>query len=348
MRFLASKYWWQCVASVAIGGAMAWAAPALAQKTELLVYTALETDQIKAYEEAFYKAVPDVTLKWVRDSTGIITAKVLAEKANPQADLVVGTSASSMAVFANEGLLQGYAPKGLDKIVPQYRDPKNPPVWVGMDVYGAAVCFNTVEATKQNLPKPESWKDLTKPVYKGKIVMPNPASSGTGFLDVAGWLQMWGEADAWKFMDALHENVGIYTHSGSQPCRQAGAGEFPIGISFEYRAVTTKKSGAPIDIIFPSEGLGWDLEASGIMKTTKKVEAARKLMDWLATPEAMALFAKNFAVVAVPGIAQPLDFVPADYEKRLVKNDFAWEAKNRDRILAEWTKRYDSKSAPKK
>ena len=339
---------WTRLASAAlalVAGLLSW--PAIAQKTELLVYTALETDQIKAYEDAFYKAVPDVTIKWVRDSTGIITAKVLAEKANPQADLVVGTSASSMAVFANEGMLQGYAPKGLDKIVPQYRDPKNPPEWVGMDVYGAAVCFNTVEAAKQNLPKPASWKDLTKPVYKGKIVMPNPASSGTGFLDVAGWLQMWGEADAWKFMDALHENIAQYTHSGSAPCKSAGSGEFPIGVSFEYRAVTTKKSGAPIDIIFPSEGLGWDLEASGIMKTTKKVEAARKLMDWLATPQAMELFSKNFAVVAIPGIAKPLDFVPADYEKRLVKNDFAWEAKNRDRILAEWTKRYDSKSAKK-
>jgi iron(III) transport system substrate-binding protein len=348
MRFLASKSWWQRVASVVIGGAVAWAAPALAQKTELLVYTALETDQIKAYEEAFYKAVPDVTLKWVRDSTGVITAKVLAEKANPQADLVVGTSASSMAVFANEGLLQGYAPKGLEKLSPQYVDPKKPPEWVGMDVYGAAVCFNTVEAGKQNLPKPESWKDLTKPVYKGKIVMPNPASSGTGFLDVAGWLQMWGEADGWKFMDALHENIALYTHSGSQPCARAGQGEFPIGISFEYRAMKTKKDGAPVDIVFPSEGLGWDLEASGIMKTTKKVEAARKLMDWLATPAAMELFSKNFAVVAVPGIAKPLDFIPADYEKRLIKNDFAWEAKNRDKILAEWTKRYDAKSAPKK
>jgi iron(III) transport system substrate-binding protein len=328
-------------------GLIALAAPALAQKTELLVYTALETDQIKAYEEAFYRAVPDVTIKWVRDSTGIITAKLLAEKANPQADLVVGTSASSMAVFANEGLLQCYAPKGLDKLAPQYVDPKRPPDWVGMDVYGAAICFNTAEAAKQGLPKPESWKDLTNPVYRGKIVMPNPASSGTGFLDVAGWLQMWGDADAWRFMDALHENIGLYTHSGSQPCRQAGAGEFPIGISFEYRAVTTKKSGAPIDIIFPSEGLGWDLEASGIMKATKKVEAARKLMDWLATPEAMALFSKNFAVVAIPGIAKPLDFVPTDYEKRLIKVDFAWEAKNRDKILAEWTTRYDSKSAPK-
>jgi len=320
---------------------------ALAQKTQLLVYTALETDQIKAYQESFNKSYPNIELKFVRDSTGIITAKVLAEKANPQADIVIGVSASSMAVFDNEGMLLPYAPKGLDKILPQYRDAKNPPAWVGMDVYGAAVCFNTVEAAKRNLPKPQSWKDLTKPVYKGQITMPHPSSSGTGYLDVIGWLQMWGESDAWKFMDALHENIAQYTHSGSKPCRQAGAGEFTIGVSFEYRAVTTKKSGAPIDIIFPSEGLGWDLEASGIVKGTKKLEAAKSLMDWLATPGAMELYAKNFAVLAMSGVAKPLDFVPADYEKRLVKNDFAWSAKNRDRILVEWNKRYNAKAEPK-
>jgi len=320
---------------------------ALAQKTQLLVYTALETDQIKAYQESFNKSYPNIELKFVRDSTGIITAKVLAEKANPQADIVIGVSASSMAVFNNEGMLLPYAPKGLDKILPQYRDAKNPPAWVGMDVYGAAVCFNTVEAAKRNLPKPQSWKDLTKAVYKGQITMPHPSSSGTGYLDVIGWLQMWGESDAWKFMDALHENIAQYTHSGSKPCRQAGAGEFTIGVSFEYRAVTTKKSGAPIDIIFPSEGLGWDLEASGIVKGTKKLEAAKSLMDWLATPGAMELYAKNFAVLAMSGVAKPLDFVPADYEKRLVKNDFAWSAKNRDRILVEWNKRYNAKAEPK-
>ncbi len=339
-----SGIWWKTLAA-AVGILVA--APVVAQRTELNVYTALETDQIKAYEEAFKKAYPNIDLKWTRDSTGVITAKLLAEKANPQADIVIGTSASSLAVLENEGMLQPYAPKGLDKLSPQYRDPKNPPEWVGMDVYGAAICFNTVEAAKLGLPKPETWKDLTKPIYKGKIVMPNPASSGTGYLDVSGWIQMWGEADAWKYMDALHENIAQYTHSGSKPCRQAGAGEFPIGVSFEYRAVTTKKGGAPIDIIFPKEGLGWDLEASGIMKNTKKVEAARALMDWLATPGAMELFAKNFAVLAMPGMAKPLDYVPADYEQRLVKNDFAWSAKNRDKILAEWTKRYDGKSEPK-
>ena len=344
MRSQQRLRWMSAIAGI---GLALGAAQVAAQKTQLNVYTALETDQIKAYEAAFNKAYPDVELKFTRDSTGVITAKILAEKANPQADIVIGTSASSMAVFALEGMLEPYAPKGLDKIPAAYRDTQNPPRWVGMDIYGAAVCFNTVEAQKQNLPKPSSWKDLTNPVYKGKIVMPNPASSGTGFLDVAGWLQMWGEADAWKFMDALHENIGVYTHSGSQPCRQAGAGEFPIGISFEYRALATKKSGAPIDIVFPSEGLGWDLEASGIVKGTKKLDAAKKLMDWLATTEAMTLFANNFAVVAMPGMSKQLEFIPADSEKRLIKNDFDWEAKNRDKILAEWTKRYNGKSLPK-
>ncbi len=332
--------------SVAIAFATA-SGVAMAQKTTLNVYTALETDQLKAYTEGFNKAHPDIELKWTRDSTGVITAKLLAEKANPQADVVFGTSASSLAVFDNEGMLLPYAPKGLDKVSAKYRDPKNPPAWVGMDVYGAAICFNTIEAQKQNLPKPETWADLLKPVYKGKIVMPNPASSGTGYFDVTAWLQMWGDQKAWKYMDDLHQNIAQYTHSGSKPCKQAAAGEFPIGITFEYRAVSTKKQGAPIDVIFPKEGLGWDLESSGIMKNTKKLEAAKTLMDWMVTPAAMELYGKNFAVLAVPGIAKPLDFVPADYEQRLIKNDFAWSAKNRDKILAEWTKRYDAKSEAK-
>ena len=82
------------------------------------------------------------------------------------------------------------------------------------------------------------------------------------------------------------------------------------------------------------------------MKTTKKVDAARAMMDWLATPDAMALFANNFAVLAMPGMAKPLEFVPVDYEQRLIKNDFAWSAKNRDKILAERLKRYDGRSEP--
>ena len=328
-------------ATLAVSGA------ALAQKTPLTVYTALETDQLKAYQEGFNKAHPDIEITWVRDSTGVITAKLLAEKANPKADVVMGVAATSMGVFDAEGMLVPYAPQGLSRIAAQYRDAKNPPAWVGMDVWGATICFNTVEAQKRGIPKPETWKDLTKPVYKGQIVMPHPASSGTGYFDVTAWLQLYGEAEGWKFMDGLHENIAQYMHSGSRPCAAAANGEYVVGISFEYRANREKAQGKPIDLVFPKEGLGWDLEAIGIHKGTKQMAAAQKLMDWAASDAAMALYAKNFAIVAVPSLSQPLPNVPADYGSRLAKNDFAWAAKNRDKILAEWSKRYESKAAPK-
>ena len=320
---------------------------ALAQRTPLLVYTALETDQLKGFKDSIEAAVKDVEIRWVRDSTGVVTAKLLAEKANPQADLVLGLAATSLLVLEQEGLLTPYSPKNVGALNPRFVDTKKPPMWVGMDVWGATICFNTVEAQKRNLPKPESWKDLLKPVYRGQITMPHPASSGTGFLDVTAWLQLYGEAEAWKYMDALHENIAQYVHSGSKPCRQAGAGEFVMGISFEYRGNATKASGAPIDLIFPKEGVGWDMEAASIMKSSKKQDAARKVMDWVATREANELYNKSYAIVAMPGVAKPLPNLPANYEQMLVKNDFGWAAKNRERILAEWNKRYNAKAEPK-
>jgi iron(III) transport system substrate-binding protein len=331
---------------------LAVAGSAVAQKTQLTVYTALETDQLKAYEAGFNKVVPDVEIKWVRDSTGVITAKLLAEKANPQADVVMGVAASSLALLKSNGMLEPYAPLNLDAIMSQYRDKANPPAWFGMDVWGATICFNTVEAQKKNLPKPETWKDLTKPIYKGQIVMPNPASSGTGYFDVTAWLTLFGDdkgkGGGWKFMDGLHENIAQYTHSGSRPCNMAAAGEYVLGISFEYRGNSNKAKGAPIDLVFPKEGLGWDLEAFAIHKGTKKLDAAKKLADWASSKDAMLLYGKNFAITAQPGVAEPLKNIPADYEKRLVKMDFQWAADNRERILDEWNKRYSAKSEPKK
>lgn len=320
-----------------------YAVPAFA-KTTLLVYTALEADQLKAYKQAFEQEYPDIEMRWVRDSTGVITAKLLAEKGNPVADVVMGLAATSLMLLEKEALLLPYAPAGLEKVKATMRDPKNPPAWVGMDIWASALCLNTIEAGKGNLPKPASWADLIRPEYKGQIAMPNPASSGTGYLVVSAWLQNMGEEAGWKYIDALHQNIASYTHSGSKPCRQAAAGEYAIGLSFEYRANKTRKDGGPIDIILPSEGLGWDQEATAIVKTSKNLEAARRLADWAVTPKADALYAENFAIVALPGIAKPLEFVPADIEQRLLKNDFVWAAQHRERILAEWARRYDGKS----
>ena len=169
---------------------LAGAAFAAQAKTELIVYTAVEADELAKFKQAIEADNPDLDIKWVRDSTGIITAKLLAEKANPQADVVWGLAATSLKLLADQGYFQPYAPKGVEALEQKYVDSAKPPQWVGQRAWVASLCFNTVEAEKLKLPTPTSWQDLTQPEFKGKVVMPNPNSSGTGFLDVSAWIQM--------------------------------------------------------------------------------------------------------------------------------------------------------------
>jgi iron(III) transport system substrate-binding protein len=322
------------------------AGPVLA-KTQLTVYTAVEAEDLKRYAAAFNEDHPDIEINWVRDSTGIVTAKLLAEKNNPQADVIWGLAATSLLLMKSEGMLEPYAPNGLEKLDPKFRDKDNPPYWTGMDAWVAAICYNTVEGAKYNLPVPTSWKDLTKDVYKGHLAMPNPNSSGTGFLDVSSWLQMFDEKGGWAFMDGLHQNISHYTHSGSKPCKQAAAGEIPIGISFAFRAAKSKAEGAPLEIVIPSEGIGWDMEATAIVRGTEKMDAVKTLVDWTITEKANKLYNEGYAVVAIPGIAKPVEHFPEGIVKAMIDNNFEWAAQNRKRILDEWQSRYDSKSEPK-
>lgn len=312
--------------------------------TELTVYTALEPEDLKKYAERFNQDHPQIQIKWVRDSTGVVTARLLAEKNNAQADAVWGLAATSLKLLQNENMLEAYAPKGIEKLNPLYRDTQNPPQWIGMDAWMAAICFNTVEAEKHKLPLPKTWQDLTNPIYKGHVVMPHPASSGTGYLDVSAWLQTFGEDKGWRYMDGLHQNIKSYTHSGSKPCKMAATGEAPIGISFAYRGAKEKSAGAPLELVFPSEGLGWEMEAAGIVKGSDQLDAAKTLMDWAASEKANQMYNEGYAIVAMPGVAKPVEHFPAEPEKLLIKNDFDWAAENRSRILSEWQKRYENKA----
>ena len=316
-------------------------------ETELTVYTAFEAVDLERYAAGFTKEHPDIKINWVRDSTGVITAKLLAEKNNPQADVIWGVSATSLLVLKTEDMLVPYAPAGLDKLSPKFRDSDNPPSWVGADAYVAALCYNTIEGEKLGLTAPTSWMDLTKPEYAGHVVMPNPASSGTGFLDVSGWLQMFGEDKGWEYMDSLHQNISAYTHSGSKPCKMAAAGETVIGVSFAFRGAQSKSEGAPIDIIVPSEGVGWDSEAAAIVAGTSKEDAAKTLLDFSISMAAMEMYNVGFAVLSIPGIAKPVENYPAGIEDAMIENNFEWAANNRAKILEEWSKRYDTKSEPK-
>ncbi len=316
---------------------------------DLLVYTALEDDEVAIYLPAFKKAHPDINITLYRDSTGIVTAKLLAEKDNIQADVVWGTAATSLLICNDLGMITGYNPKGIEKVRKGMKDSRDNPVrWVGIKAYVTGIVGNTIEMKAKGLVMPQSYADLIKPMYKGHLVMPNPASSGTGFLTVSAILQLMGQDKGWDYLDQLHENIAMYTHSGSKPAKMAGKGEFPIGMSFAYRGFKQRAKGEPVVIAFPKEGSGYEVEANALMKKPRIKKEAKIFLDWAISDEAMAMYAKVYPIVATDIKVDAPEGWPSDPMSVLIDNDLQWAAQSRKSILKEWIKRYDSKSAPKK
>lgn len=337
----------KCLTALALTASSLVSSAVMAAKpVELIVYTAFETDLLTRYKNAFEKDNPDVSIRWVRDSTGVMTAKLLAEKNNNRADVVWGLAGSSMVLLKNEGVLADYTPKGVSQIKPEMIDPENDKAWFGNQVFFNVICFNRAVAKRQKLPKPESWQDLLKPVYRGQISMPNPASSGAGYVQVSAWLQNKGDEQGWSYMTRLHDNIAQYTLSGSKPCVQAAMGEVAIGISVAIRGIQLKNQGAPLDLILPEGGIGWGVDSVGLVKGTHHKTAAQKLVDWSVSRQANEQYVQAYAVVGHKDVAKAIPNYP-DVENAMVKMDFKAMATDRSNVLKEWSKRFDRKSEPR-
>lgn len=231
---------------------------------EISVYTAYEEDEIKVYLEGFQKVAPDIKVNLLRLSTGDLSARIVAEAWSVKHDVIWGMAVTHMVDPRIQSLIEPYAPSGISNINRKFYSPDH--AWFAATGYMAVFCVNTERLKQKNLPLPTSWQDLTKPVYKGEVVMPNPVSSGTGYMQIAGVLQGQGEAKGWQLLRDLNKNIAEYTKSGSKPCKDAMAGAHAIGVSFEYPAIKAIKDGNPIKMVIPSEGAGYELEANALKR----------------------------------------------------------------------------------
>ena len=327
----------------ALGGLTALMLSSTAMADSITVYTAYEEDEAAAFLEEAKKALPDVDVNLLRLSTGDLAARIIAEKANPQHDVLWGFAVTSMV---NPQILEGleaYKPEGLDAIPARFRDPDGK--WFAVTGYMAALCVNNERLKDKGLKMPTSWADLIDPSFKGEVVMPNPASSGTGYIQIDSLLQMMGEEKGWAFLDKLDKNVAQYIKSGSRPCNAASAGEYTVGASFGLRAVKNIEEGYPITLVVPSEGAGNELEANGLVATSKNKEAAKRFLDWTVSKEAANAYFSWKAIVTVPGGTMPERFtkagLPEDVSQVLFPVDFKAAAEDRTRIIQTWQEKYE-------
>ena len=107
-----------------------------AQNNEATItaYTALEQEQVERYLAAFNREYPNISVNVVRDSTGVITERILREGTETPADVIWGLAVTSILLTQAQGILEPYAPAGLERVDPRFRDSGQPPAWVGIDV----------------------------------------------------------------------------------------------------------------------------------------------------------------------------------------------------------------------
>ena len=308
----------------------------------LTVYSALEEEEIAIYLEAAQAAMPDTEIDVLRLSTGKLGARLLAEADNPQADLIWGWAVTAMMDPQVLDLLTPVEVAGADALDPAFRDADGR--WFAPIGYMGAFCVNTDRLEKKGLEMPTSWADLQAPGFEGEVVMPDPNSSGTGYLHVNAVLQSMGLDDGWAQLTAVDPNMAQYTSSGSKPCKAARTGEYTVGISLAFTAMSSIADGYPLAMVFPEGGVGYELEASGMLASSENKDAAQKFLDWTMSDEALDLYQQYKVLVTVPGAGQSdaakAAGLPEDLSTILAPVDFVESAGRQSDIKAEWRERF--------
>jgi iron(III) transport system substrate-binding protein len=309
-------------------------APAPAAEDKLVIYTAYEENELKTFWEQFRKDLPDLAAKasYIRGSTGPTIARVEAERANPQGDVLWGVFNDYLTGAAKKGLVEPYAAKESEAIPARFKHPEN--MWQGVTLLTVAFAVNVKRMAELKLPAPKTWADLLDPKYKGHVVMSNPSTSGTAYLLLASHVTRLGEDKAFAFYKSLDANLSQVTKSGGAPGRMAASGETPIGVALAYEVEVAKKQGAPIDVIFPSDGIAWTFEGNALIRGAKNPQNAKRFLDWAVSKSAMASYAQWRGT----GITRTDAGVsgPKILEMNLIKLDFVKAADDKDRLVKKW------------
>jgi iron(III) transport system substrate-binding protein len=234
-------------------------------------------------------------------------------------------------------LLKRYAPTGLARVEARFRDADRPPTWVGNSVALTAFCVNAEEIARLGATTPATWQDLLAPGYRRAILMADPATTDIGLMAVLGILEGMGEQEGWRYLDELHRNIAFYPQSETEPCDLVERGEYAIGIAKTFDNL------GKVRMIYPSDRSGWELSVSALVRKDPVTPAARTFLDWSISDSAMRLYARKSALTAVPtGVDAPPGY-PPDPNAQLIDRNIPWSAANRERILAEWVRRYGDK-----
>ncbi|MCX5208493.1 2-aminoethylphosphonate ABC transporter substrate-binding protein [Kitasatospora sp. NBC_00240] len=281
------------LAALALGGPLAACSGSSAQSggdaKEITVYSA---DGLKAedgngfYDKAFkdFTAATGIKVNYVEGGSGEMVQRLLREKSNTKADLVV-TLPPFIQSAASQGLLENYRPAGSDQVADGDKDPAG--AWTS--VVKNYLCF--IYNSKEVAAPPKTWDDLLDGKYKNKLQYSTPGVAGDGTAVLIKAMHDFGGIQgATDFLGKLQKNNVGPSSSTGQLAPKVNKGELLVAngdvqMNFANRSAMPNqaiwfpaaKDGRPSTFSLPY--------AAGVVKNAPHRENARKLLDHLLTQE---------------------------------------------------------------
>ena len=245
-------------------------------KERVVIYSSDE-DYINAYfQERLEEQFPDYNITIEYLPTGESAAKLMAEGKDTPCDIVWGLEVGYL-----DNLTDNLADiSTYDKSIYVEDMQIGGNKYLVAHRYSGCVVVNTKALKEKNLETPKSYEDLLKKEYKNLIAMPNPKSSGTGYIYLKSLVNAWGEEKAFDYFDKLADNVLQFTSSGSGPINALVQGEIAIAMGMTSQAVIEINKDQPFEILFFEEGAPFTACGYGIIEGKQGKPAVQEVFDF--------------------------------------------------------------------
>ena len=297
------------VSALAVSAFLAGAAGA----ADLVIYTSQPNEDAQATIDGFKAANPGIDVQWVRDGTPKIMAKLMAEieAGNPVADVLLIADTVTLERMKQAGQLLAYtSPEAANFDAALYDADGH---YYSTKLITTGIMYNT-----QAQMKPTSWVDLAKAEAKGLVAMPSPLTSGAALIHT----QTLSAVDSlgWDYYKQLKENGAIASGGNGAVLKSVASGEKAYGVVVDYMPIREKAKGAPVEFVFPEEGVSVVTEPVAILSSTQHQDAAKKFIDFILSEEGQKVQLDLGYIPARNGLGVPAGFPARDQIKVLPLN----------------------------
>ena len=256
------------------------------KKETIVIYTSAESFRIDYMTERMKEQFPQYDIRIDYKSSGDQASLMKAAGKNVEChithDLEYGNAAdlASLNIFADLTGIIDFSGFAEDTVVSKFYAPelRN----------GGAIILNLDVLKEKGLDEPTCYEDLLDPQYKGLISMPNPKTSGTGYMFLLALVNAWGEEEALQYFTSLSDNILAFESSGSGPVNKLITKEVAIGFGMISHAVQQINEGENLKILIFEEGAPYSLYGQAVIAGNETSPAVMEVFDFLVnhiTPE---------------------------------------------------------------